>query len=168
MKNLSCIKAIITDVDGVLTNGEIIYDNQGNELKIFNVKDGFIVKPMQRLGFLVGVITGRNSKAVQFRCQELGFDFHFHGSVHKIEFYEEIKKKYRLSDEQICYIGDDFPDKAILIRCGLAVVPADASEAIKPFAHYVTSAQGGKGVLREVCEFILKAQNLWEAFLELY
>jgi len=168
MKNLPLICAIITDVDGVLTNGSIIYDNQGNEIKSFNVKDGFIVKPMQRLGFVMGVITGRNSPVVQLRCDELGFDVHFHGSQHKIEHYEAIKIKFGLHDDNMCYIGDDLPDASILRRCGFAVTPADASESVKKYAHYITQAKGGEGVLREVAEIIIKAQGNWDTYINYF
>ena len=162
------IKAIICDVDGVLTDGGIIYDNHGNELKIFSVKDGFIINHLKRAGILVGAITGRESEVVKFRCNELKFDFHYHGAKDKIKLYQEIKNQYNLKDHQIAYIGDDIIDIPLLKASGLGIVPSDAIYYICDFANLITYARGGRGVLREAADFILAAQGKFEQVFNFY
>jgi 3-deoxy-D-manno-octulosonate 8-phosphate phosphatase (KDO 8-P phosphatase) len=162
------IKAIVCDVDGVLTDGSIIYDNNGNELKNFNVKDGFIIEHLKNAGIIVGAITGRESEVVKFRCKELNFDFHFHGAKDKLKLYEQIKNKYELKDHQIAYIGDDIMDIPLLDKCGLGIVPSDAIYYICDFANLITFASGGRGVLREAADLILAAQGKFEQVIQLY
>lgn len=162
------IKAIICDVDGVLTDGGIIYDNEGNELKKFNVKDGQIIKHLKQAGILVGAITGRDSAVVRFRCTELKMDFHYHGSKEKWRHYEEVKQSFDLRDDEILYIGDDIIDLSVFNRCGVAVAPADALFYVKKEAHYVTNASGGKGVLREAGDMVLSAKGLLENIIISY
>lgn len=154
------IKAIICDVDGVLTDGGIIYDNDGKEYKKFNVKDGQIIKHLKQAGVLVGAITGRDSPVVRFRCTELKMDFHYHGSKEKWRHYEEVKQTFNLRDEEILYIGDDIIDLSVFARCGVTVAPADALPYVKEEADYVTLAEGGKGVLREAGDIVLSAKGL--------
>jgi len=159
-KKAKKIKAIITDVDGVLTDGGIIYDDNFKEYKKYNVKDGQIISHLKKFGFIVGVITGRESEVVKKRMEELKFNFHFHGIKDKLKIYEEIKNKYSLQDEEIAYIGDDIIDLAILSRCGLSVTPKDAREYIKKEVDYITPSKGGEGVFRDVADMILQEQNL--------
>ena len=160
------IKAIITDVDGVLTDGGIIYDNEYNEYKRYNVKDGQIISHLKRLGFIVGAITGRESDVVKKRMQELKFTFHHHGVKDKLVEYEKIKQEYKLKDEEIAYIGDDIIDLAILCRCGLSVTPQDAREYMKNEVDYVTASKGGEGVFRDVADMILEEQKLMSELIE--
>ncbi|MEA1953861.1 MAG: HAD-IIIA family hydrolase [Campylobacterota bacterium] len=160
------IKAIVFDIDGVLTDGGIIYDNTGMEIKRFNVKDGQIISHLKKAGFIVGAITGRNSQVVKNRCQELKLDFHFHGSHDKLVQYNRIKKEYNLQNEQIAYIGDDIIDLPILTRCGLSATPNDARVYMKKHVDYVTMSKGGDGALRDLADFILEEQNLLEAIIE--
>ena len=160
------IKLIITDVDGVLTDGGIIYDNNFNEYKKYNVKDGQIISHLKKLGFIVGVITGRESEVVKKRMEELKFNFAFHGVKDKLKIYEKIKNKYSLTDEEIAYIGDDIIDLSILSRCGLSVTPNDAREYIKNEVDFVTKSKGGEGVFRDVADLILKEQNLLENLIK--
>ena len=162
VEKLKSVRAIICDVDGVLTDGGIIYDNEGNELKKFNVKDGQIIKHLKQAGVLVGAITGRDSPVVRFRCTELKMDFHYHGSKEKWRHYEEVKQSFDLRDDEILYIGDDIIDLSIFNRCGIAVAPADALSYVKEEADYVTKARGGEGVLREVGDMVLSAKGLLE------
>ncbi|MDQ3396114.1 MAG: HAD-IIIA family hydrolase [Bacteroidota bacterium] len=162
------IKAIICDVDGVLTDGGIIYDNNGNEFKRFNVKDGQIISHLKRSGILVGAITGRESEVVKFRCKELNFDFHYHGVKNKLEVYLEIQEKHNLSDEQIAYIGDDIIDIPIFSHCGLGIAPSDALPYIFDHVSLKTLAKGGCGVLRESADFILASQSKMEAIINFY
>lgn len=159
IEKIRSIKAILTDVDGVLTDGGIIFDNKGNELKKFNVKDGQIIKHLKKNNYIVGVITGRKSDAVIKRCKELEIPFHKHGINKKIIEYNQFKKLYNLNDKEIIYIGDDINDLCVLKKCGLAITPADASSYVKEMADITTESKGGKGVLREVADAILKSNG---------
>lgn len=160
------IKAILFDVDGVLTDGGIIYDDNGIEYKRYNVKDGQIISHLKKLGFVVGAITGRESDVVKNRCMELKLDFHKHGVKDKLVEYECFKKEYDSTDEQIAYIGDDIIDLGILTRCGLSITPNDARSYIKEHVDIVTSSKGGEGVLRDVADYILDSQNLLEQLIK--
>lgn len=153
------IKVLITDIDGVLTDGGIIYDDLGTEYKKYQVKDGLIVKHLKKAGFLVGAITGRASQVVENRCEELRFDFHYHGVKDKGKKLTEVLETMELTLEEVAYIGDDLIDLPILTRVGLAIAPADALPYVKHFAHYVSSISGGKGVFREVGDILLHAKG---------
>jgi len=154
------IKAFLLDVDGVLTDGSIIYDNNQLEYKKFNVKDGQIVSHLRKLGFVIGVITGRNSKVVKDRCEELKFDFHRHGIKNKQVEYIAFKEVYNLQDEDIVYIGDDIIDLTILSKCGLSATPNDARYYMKENVDIVTASKGGEGVFRDMADYVLECQNL--------
>ena len=159
------IKLIAFDVDGVLTDGGIIYDNSGMEIKRFNVKDGQIISHLKRAGFVVGAITGRNSQVVKNRCEELKLDFHYHGSSDKLVQYEKIKEDFSVEDEEIAYIGDDIIDLPILTRCGLSATPNDAREYMKKYVDFVTASKGGEGALRDLADMILIEQNLFDVII---
>ena len=159
------IKAIIFDIDGVLTDGGIIYDNSGMEIKRFNVKDGQIISYLKKNGFIVGAITGRNSEVVKYRCKELKLDFHYHGSSNKLIQYERIKKEYNLEDEHIAYIGDDIIDLSILHRCGLSATPQDSRSYIKKHVDIVMPSKGGEGALRDFADYILEKQGILDKIL---
>ena len=162
------IKAFIFDVDGVFTNGAIIYDNEGNEWKHFSVKDGQIIKHLKSSGILVGVITGRESEVVKRRCKELKLDFHFHGIKNKLEIYEDLKIKFSLADEDISYIGDDINDLPLLSRVGLSATPNDSMTYVAKEVHLVSKKRGGKGVIREVADLVLAAQGKMEDIIKKY
>lgn len=153
------IKLVITDIDGVMTDGGIIYDDNKLEFKKFNVKDGLIVHHLRKSGLMVGAITGRESYVVQNRCEELKFDFHYHGVKNKGKKFTEVLETLELHAEEVAYIGDDLIDLPILSRVGLAVVTLDAMEYVKPFAHYVSRFKGGEGVFREVGDLLLHASE---------
>jgi len=159
------IKAILFDIDGVLTDGGIIYDNTGIEYKRYNVKDGQIVSHLKRLGFVVGAITGRESDVVKNRCNELKLDFHKHGIKDKLVEYSLFKQKYNLVDEEVAYIGDDIIDLSILARCGLSATPHDARFYMKQSVDIVTTSRGGEGVFRDIADYILVAQGLMEELI---
>ena len=156
------VKALLFDVDGVLTDGGIIYDNNGLEYKRFNVKDGQIIKYLKKYGILTGVITGRDSAVVRNRCEELGIDLHHHGIHNKAEVFAHILKERRLSSDQVAYIGDDINDLPILTRCGLSATPADGHTAVRQRVDVVLSQKGGEGALRELADLILMAQGHYE------
>jgi len=159
------IRAILFDIDGVFTDGGIIYDDNGVEYKRYNVKDGQIISHLKRLGFVIGAITGRESDVVKNKCDELKLDFHKHGVKDKLIEYEKFKKQYNLKDEQISYIGDDIIDLSILARCGLSVTPNDARKYMKKNVNIVTSSKGGEGVFRDIADYILEAQNILEKLI---
>jgi len=156
------IKVFIFDVDGVLTDGGIIYDGTGNEFKRFNAKDGLIIKALMENGFIVGAITGRKSEAVARRLTELGLDFQYHGAKNKNIHYKAIKEKYQVKDEQIAYIGDDLNDLVILSQCGLGATPADAMPYMHQKVNFSCQKKGGYGAVREFADFILDAQGKLE------
>jgi len=158
------IKAILCDVDGVLTDGGIIYDSNLLEYKKFNVKDGQIVKYLHDNQFILGIITGRNSPIVVHRCNELKIQFHRHGVKNKLKEYKKFKKQYNLKNKEIAYIGDDIIDMEVLSKCGLSIAPFDAVDSIKNNVDYITKKKGGQGVFREASEIILKAQNILKSF----
>jgi len=153
------IKLLLLDVDGVLTDGRIILDNQGNEQKAFHVRDGHGIKLAQKAGIIIGIITGRKSEVVNIRARELGITEVHQGAHEKIVVYDQILKKYGLRDAEVAYMGDDVVDLAIFKRVGLAVTVADADPAVKPFIDMVTRAAGGRGAVRELINLILKKQG---------
>jgi 3-deoxy-D-manno-octulosonate 8-phosphate phosphatase (KDO 8-P phosphatase) len=153
------VRLLITDIDGVMTDGGIIYDNDELEYKKYQVKDGLIVHHLRRGKLMVGAITGRESRVVQNRCEELKFDFHYHGVKNKGKKLQEVLETLEIEADEVAYVGDDLIDLPILTRVGLAVCPADALAYIKPYCHYVSRFSGGNGVFREVGDLILHAQG---------
>ncbi len=166
LKKAKKIKAILFDVDGVLTDGGIIYDGNGVEYKRYNVKDGQIISHLKKLGFIVGAITGRESDVVKNRCDELKLNFHKHGVKDKLIEYTHFKNKYSLVDNEIVYIGDDIIDLSVLVRCGLSATPNDARIYMKENVDIVTGSKGGEGVLRDVADYVLESQNLLDALIQ--
>ena len=159
------IKALLFDVDGVLTDGGIIYDNNGQEYKRFNVKDGQIIKHLRRYKILTGVITGRDSPVVRNRCEELGIDLHHHGIHDKLSTFTEILETHNLKPEEVAYVGDDINDLPVLTKCGLSATPADGHEAVRERVAYVLDSKGGEGALRELADTILKARGFYDEII---
>lgn len=166
LKKAKLIKLLITDVDGVLTDGGIIYDNHKIESKKFNVKDGLIVQYLKKNKIKIGVISGRNSQVVRNRCEELDFDYHFHGVSEKGIKLEEILKETGINWEECAFIGDDLWDLPILTRVGLSAAPKDALPYVKNKVDFVSSLAGGKGVFREVGDLILMAKGLLDPIIK--
>ncbi len=156
------IKLLILDVDGVMTDGSIILDNDGNELKIFNVRDGHGIKMLNKAGIKVAVITGRESRVVRRRADELGIKELHQGIFNKSSVYESILQKYSFKDEEVAFMGDDIVDIEILKRAGLPAVPYDAAEDVKQWAVFVSTKKGGRGAVREFTDLILKSSGLWD------
>lgn len=156
------IKLLILDVDGVMTDGSIILDNEGNELKRFHVRDGHGIKMMSKAGIETAIITGRSSKVVDIRAKELGIKEVHQRIFRKSEVYEYLLKKYDCSNENVAFMGDDIVDQELLKKAGLAAVPADAEEAAKQYADLVMTRKGGRGAVREFIDEILKQSGLWE------
>lgn len=160
------IKAIVFDVDGVLTDGRIIYNNDGMESKEFNVKDGQIIQHLKLHEILTGVITGRDSQVVRNRCNELKIDFHYHGVKRKGEKFEDVLMEFGLEREEVAFIGDDINDLPILTQCGLAATPADGHYKVKEQVDLILQAKGGEGALRELADLVLDSQGFYELIIE--
>ncbi len=153
------IKLLILDVDGVLTDGSIILDNNGNEIKAFHVRDGHGIVMLLKRGIKVALITGRYSKVVEIRAKELGIGDVFQ-KCHKKEIaYKKLADKYNLEDNEIACMGDDVVDIKLLKMCGMPIAVADAHEEAKACSILITKEKGGRGAVREVCDFILKAKG---------
>lgn len=165
---LKHIKLLLLDVDGVMTDGSIIYDGSGLETKCFNVRDGHGIKMLQRHGIEVGIITGRTSIVVDIRAKELGISLVYQGALKKLESYTDVKEKTGLDDSQIAYMGDDVIDVPVLRRVGFAAVPLDGLPEVRAVAHYVSACGGGRGAVREVCDMILKGRGMWDEIAERY
>ncbi len=162
------IELVLSDVDGVLTDGGVIFDNQGIEIKRFHVRDGLGIKLWQRAGFPFGVVTARNSHIVKMRAAELGVDIVRQGFEQKLPIVKEIVEERGLALEAVCYIGDDLTDLPVLKSVGLAVGVADAVAEVRAAAHYVTKTPGGSGAVRETIETILKARKRWDDLIQKY
>lgn len=164
----SKIKAIILDVDGVLTNGQIGYRDDGNEIKFFHVRDGHGLKLAQRAGLKIGILSGRRSLANRIRFEELKLDFMYEAIKDKDEGFTRLLEEQALSAEECMYFGDDVVDARPMSRCGLAVAVGDAVAELDQVAHLRTRASGGNGAIREGIEFLLKEQGQWEKLMERY
>lgn len=162
------VKILLLDVDGVLTNGTIIYTHSGGESKSFNTRDGFGIRLLREAGVEVGLITARVSEAVRRRADELKLKHVYQGMRNKIDAYKEITASLNLSDEEIAYMGDDWLDLPLLTRVGFAVAVADALPEVRGAAHYVTRSPGGHGAVREVCDLIIDARGLRQDLLAKY
>ncbi len=162
----SGVKLLITDIDGVMTDGGIIYDDPGTEYKKFNVKDGLIVQHLRKNKILVGAITGRTSQVVENRCEELKFDFHYHGVKDKGRKLHELLETLEIQLDEVAFIGDDLIDLPVLTQVGLAIAPSDALVYVKPFVDYVSRFAGGEGAFREAADLILHAKGLLLPIIE--
>lgn len=159
------IELLVMDVDGVLTDGGIIYTNEGVELKQFHVRDGSALKLWQREGKQAAILTGRSSRLVELRAAEVGIGRVIQGAADKLAAYRRLLAEAGLRREQVCYVGDDVPDLPVLRHCGLAVAVADACPEALAEAHYVTRAAGGRGAVREAVELILRCQGRWQKII---
>jgi len=161
------IKLILLDVDGVLTNGDITYGKLNDEedpveIKTFDVHDGYGIVQAFEKGLAVGIITARNSKVVQIRAKELGIKDVYQGSFNKTEAYEDIKKKRKVNDSEVAYMGDDLFDLPVLQKVGLSSAPSTARPEVKRKVDYITIAPGGKGAVREFIDLIFKSKGFIE------
>jgi 3-deoxy-D-manno-octulosonate 8-phosphate phosphatase (KDO 8-P phosphatase) len=160
------LKLMIFDVDGVMTDGTLYYSERGEELKAFNIQDGYGVKMLRQYGVEVALITGRRSGAVEQRAANLGIAHLFQGAEDKRGAYAALLAQLGLASEQSGCMGDDLPDLPLITRCGFAATVAAAPAAVRSRAHYIARAAGGHGAVREVCEFILDAQGVLERAIE--
>jgi 3-deoxy-D-manno-octulosonate 8-phosphate phosphatase (KDO 8-P phosphatase) len=162
------VKLMIFDVDGVLTDGRVIYADDGSELKEFDARDGHGIKLLQRAGIDVALISGRACKAVEHRARGLGISRVCQGAKVKTEAYEQLLADTGFKEYETGYMGDDLIDIPVMRRAGFSVAVPDGARHIFPYAHYITTAAGGRGAAREICEMILEAKGLWESVIERY
>jgi 3-deoxy-D-manno-octulosonate 8-phosphate phosphatase (KDO 8-P phosphatase) len=167
-RRLKKIRCLLMDVDGVLTDGKLHFTSDGNEFKTFDVQDGHGIAMAQRAGLTIGFISGRPSKATERRAADLGVKIVLQQPTNKMDMVERVKRQHGLTDEQICFIGDELVDLPVLRRAGFAVAVPNAMDEVKRAAHYVTRCRGGDGAVREVIEMILKAQGLWKKVIAKY
>jgi 3-deoxy-D-manno-octulosonate 8-phosphate phosphatase (KDO 8-P phosphatase) len=160
-KKAQRIKLLLLDVDGVLTDGRIVMDHRGREIKYFDARDGQGIRLLQRAGVKVGILSGRSSAAVRHRAKDLGIELLYQRADDKLTVYEKIKRDTDFSDREIAYAGDDLVDLPLLRRVGLAITVNDCWPDLKRLSHYVTRASGGRGAVREIAELLLKAQRKW-------
>jgi 3-deoxy-D-manno-octulosonate 8-phosphate phosphatase (KDO 8-P phosphatase) len=160
------IRLLVLDVDGVLTDGRLYYDQAGNEMKAFSTRDGFGIKALQRFDIGVAIITGRSSTIVQRRAEELGISLVYQGCIKKIDAFNHMLQKTGLEEKQVCFAGDDWIDIPVLERVGLAVTVADADPLVQSRVHWITENPGGKGAVREICHLILSARGLDKVLLQ--
>jgi 3-deoxy-D-manno-octulosonate 8-phosphate phosphatase (KDO 8-P phosphatase) len=156
------IEMLVMDVDGVLTDGAIVYTDRGEEIKAFHVRDGSGLKLWMALGKKAAILTGRKSVVVERRALELGIRSVIQGASDKLMVFDGILTEQNLRESQAAYVGDDLPDLPVLRRCGLALTVVDACPEARDQAHYVTRATGGHGAVREIIELILRAQGRWQ------
>jgi len=162
------IKLIMLDVDGVLTDGRIIFSSAGEELKCFNAQDGCAMVLAHRAGIKIAFITGRESSILARRAREHQVDEIFQNTNNKQEILQKLLNKYQLRPEEVAFIGDDLVDIAIMKKSGLAVAVADAVFEVKEISHYITRREGGKGAIREVVDLIIKSQDKWQEVTKTY
>ena len=156
------IKVLALDVDGVLTDGKIVMDHTGQEMKAFNVKDGYGIVKFKRAGYKVAIITARSSKSVEHRAKDMQVDALYQDAYPKEGFFDTMCQELDVRPEDVCFVGDDLPDIPVMKKAGLAVTVADGVPETRDIADYVTTKCGGNGAVREVIELIMKTQGRWE------
>ena len=162
------VNLLVLDVDGVLTDGRIVYADYGDELKCFDVQDGAGMVFWHRAGLKSAIITARQSRLIKRRAKEMRVDFLAQKQLLKLPAYEEVLKRFRVTAEQVCAMGDDLMELPILRRVGFAVSVPNAVDEVKQASHYVTRKDGGRGAVRETVELILRAKGLWDQVMQRY
>jgi 3-deoxy-D-manno-octulosonate 8-phosphate phosphatase (KDO 8-P phosphatase) len=156
------LKWLLLDVDGVLTDGRLVYGPSGEEWKVFHVRDGLGLRLLQKSGIKLGIISGRESEALRVRSADVGIDWLVMERSDKGPAFDEFLKSQEVTPEQVAFIGDDLVDLPILLRCGLSFAPADAAPEIRERVDRVLGEKGGLGVARELCELLIRARGDWE------
>ncbi len=159
--DLTCINTFILDVDGVLTDGFLYVFADGEQVRAFNIKDGFAIKHAIRQGYRVAIISGKNEPGVLNRLQDLGLEDIFLGIEDKVDAFEDYLYTQGIHPATVAYMGDDMPDLEVMQRCGFRACPADAADDIKEISTFIATRDGGRGAVRELIEKIMKAQDTW-------
>ena len=167
-KKVKKIRFLLLDVDGVLTDGRIIYDSKGYDSKFYDVHDGLGVYLLGRMGVKTILITAKGSKTIKPRAKDMMVEAVYENILPKTKVYEKILKKYGLRNEEVCFVGDDLVDLCVLKRVGVPVATHNACPEIKKAVLYITEKDGGRGAVREVAELILKCKGLWGKALKIY
>lgn len=168
LERASNISFVLMDVDGVLTDGRLYMRGNGSEGKTFHTHDGHGIRMGQRGGLRFGILSGRESKVVAERAQELSITEVHQRIYNKAECFEQILRQHQLAEEAVCYIGDDLIDLPVMRRAGLAIAPANAVPEVIEAAHYVTEREGGNGAVREAVDLLLRAKGNWDSVTERY
>lgn len=168
LEKFKSIRLLLLDVDGVLTDGRIFYGADGEEIKGFHVRDGLGIRLAMRAGIAVGVVTGRQSRALLHRCRDLGIELICAGIGDKAAVLDRIVEQTAVAPRHIAFAGDDLVDLPLMRKVGLSIATADAHDIVKLHADLVTTAPGGAGAVREICEALLKSQGLWESIVKEY
>lgn len=156
----SKIKLVAFDVDGVMTDGSLTFLEDGREIKTYNAKDGLGVVMLGKAGIITSIITARDNNVVKVRAEVLNIKELYMGQKDKVQALKELMEKYNLNDDEIAYMGDDLPDICVLEKVGLKSCPKDAVEEVKNVCNFISNYNGGKGAVRELCNFILKSKNI--------
>jgi len=166
--NAKKVKLLLLDVDGVLTDGRIIYDSRGHDMKFFDVHDGMGVHLLKKAGVPAILITAKGSRAIKPRARDMQVDAVYENISPKTAVLDKILAKYKVSSDEVCFVGDDLVDLCLMKRVGFPVAVFNACADIKQAASYITLREGGRGAVREVAELILKAKGKWREMVELY
>lgn len=156
------VKILIVDIDGVMTDGRIVYSIYGDELKFFDVQDGFGISLLNRVGIKTVIITAKKSRVVKLRARDLKVAKAYAGNIDKLIPFADILKRFKVSAEEICFIGDDLIDVPVLKKVGFAVSVPNGTDEARAVAHHITTKSGGRGAVREICDLILKSQGKWD------
>ncbi len=162
------VRLVIFDVDGVLTDGSLYITNAGEEFKAFHTQDGHGMKMLKATGVQLAIVTGRTSRSVELRAENLGVGILYQGVEDKLAVFEELLARFGFEKDCCAFVGDDVVDLPVMRRCGLAVAVPEAPPLVKSHAHYVTRQIGGRGAVREVCEIIMHAQDTFDTQMEQY
>ena len=162
------LKLLILDVDGVLTDGRLFFDDKGKEYKCFHARDGHGIKLLRQTGVEVAVISGRKSNSVALRMKSLGVEYVYQGHENKIAAFNDIIQALSIQPEQVAYVGDDLLDLPIMKRVGLSIAVNDANDPVKEYADWCAKTPGGQGAVREICDFIMQSQGTFESILKSY
>jgi 3-deoxy-D-manno-octulosonate 8-phosphate phosphatase (KDO 8-P phosphatase) len=162
------VKLLLLDVDGVLTDGRIIYDSRGHDMKFFDVHDGLGVYLLKKAGIPTILITAKGSRAIRPRARDMRVEEVFENISPKTQVLEKILKKYKVKVSEVCFVGDDLVDLCLMKKVGFPVAVFNAAPEIKQVASYITLREGGRGAVREVTELILKAQDKWQEAIGQY
>ncbi|NNM82780.1 MAG: 3-deoxy-manno-octulosonate-8-phosphatase KdsC [Burkholderiales bacterium] len=162
------VRLVIFDVDGVLTDGSLYLSDSGEEMKAFNTLDGHGMKMLQASGVVLAIITGRRSRCVELRAQNLGISHLYQGASDKLVAYRDLLEKLQLRPDETAYMGDDVVDLPVMRRAGFAIAVPDAPDIVRQNAHYVTRRSGGRGAVREACEFLMRMQDSYDAMIAEY